>query len=71
MYVLTEIQGAAFYEGDMYVSVNGNVSVYKINVTTGAVEFVLSDEYIEKHSYEMEGLTFWDLEQDGLGTMHL
>ena len=73
----SEIQGSAFYEGDLYVSSNVNVSVYKIDVTEGTTTFVLSDDYIEKHLYEMEGLTFWDLEEfkemneEGLGTMHL
>jgi hypothetical protein len=72
----SEIQGSAFYNGDLYVSSNINVSVYKIDVTTGETSFVLSDDYIEKHLYEMEGLTFWDLESEGygsegLGTMHL
>ena len=70
-----EIQGSAFYQGDLYVSSNINVSVHKIDVTTGETTFVLSDDYIEKHLYEMEGLTFWDLEErqqgPGLGTMHL
>mmetsp|Transcript_26004 Transcript_26004/g.43847 ORF Transcript_26004/g.43847 Transcript_26004/m.43847 type:complete len:92 (-) Transcript_26004:155-430(-) len=71
-----EIQGSAFYKGDLYVSSNINVSVYKIDVSTGETSFVLSDDYIEKHLYEMEGLTFWDLEEqggggEGLGTMHL
>ena len=75
-----EIQGSAFYQGDLYVSSNINVSVHKIDVTSGESYFVLSDDYIEKYMYEMEGLTFWDLEEEGkgpgegrenLGTMHL
>ena len=66
-----EIQGGAFYQGNLYVSVNGNCSVYSINISTGDVQFVLSDQPYDKHDYEMEGLTFWDLTARGLGVMHM
>jgi hypothetical protein len=65
-----EIQGAAFYEGNLYLSVNGNCSVYQLNMQTNETSFVLSDEY-DHHEMEMEGLTFWDLRSRGLGVMHL
>jgi hypothetical protein len=66
-----EIQGGAFFEGDLYINSNINVSVYKVDVNTGDISFVLSDDYIDSHIYEMEGLDFWDLEKRGLGTMHM
>ena len=66
-----EIQGGAFFEGSLYVTSNLNVSVWKVDVTTGDLEFVLSDDYIDNHIYEMEGLDFWDLENIGAGTMHM
>ena len=68
----SEIQGSAFYNGDLYLSSNVNVSIHKVDMSTGETSFVLSDDYIDKHLYEMEGLTFWDLESydRNLGTMH-
>ncbi len=66
-----EIQGGAFYNGDLYVTTNINVSVYKVNIVTGDIEYVLSDDYIDNHIYEMEGIDFWDLEDQNIGTMHM
>lgn len=66
-----EIQGGAFYNGDLYITSNVNVSVWKVDISTGAVSFVLSDDYMDNHIYEMEGIDFWDLEGIGAGTMHL
>lgn len=65
-----EIQGAAFYENELYLAVNGNCSIYKMNLQSKEVSFVLSDQY-RKYEYEMEGLTFWDLTHKGLGVMHM
>jgi hypothetical protein len=68
-----EIQGGAFWEkdpGQLYLAANGPV-VYKFDINTGAtVQFILNDAY-SHHKYEMEGITFMDLEDKGLGTMHL
>lgn len=66
-----EIQGGAFYQNDLYLAVNGNCSVYQMNLQTGDIQFVLSDMPYENHIYEMEGLTFWDLRKKGLGVMHM
>lgn len=66
-----EIQGGAFYQNDLYLAVNGNCSIYKMDITTGDLSFVLSDMPYQKHIYEMEGLTFWDLQHLGLGVMHM
>ncbi len=67
----SEIQGGAFFNGDLYISSNVNVSVWKVDISSGDIEFVLSDDYMSSHIYEMEGLDFWDLERVGLGTMHM
>eukprot|EP01034_Spumella_vulgaris_P023586 gene23586-29815_t len=66
----SEIQGAAFYEGDLYLSCNGNDTIWKVDVATGTYEYVLSD-LMAHHEYEMEGLDFWDLRHRGLGVMHM
>lgn len=66
-----EIQGAAFFEDDLYLAVNGNCSIYKLNMQTNETSFVLSDEPYDHHEMEMEGVTFWDLRSRGLGVMHL
>ena len=69
-----EIQGGAFYKGDLYLAVNGNCSVWKLNMQTTEVTRVLSDlpNYkFYKHQYEMEGIDFWDLSEQGLGVLHL
>lgn len=65
-----EIQGGAFYEGDLYLCTNQQDAIYKVNITTGELEFVLSDVF-PKHEYEMEGMDFWDLQSKGLGVMHM
>jgi hypothetical protein len=67
-----EIQGASFYNNDLYITSNTNCSVYKINISTGITTFVLSDETYKYHEYEMEGITFFDndeLKKQGYGTM--
>lgn len=66
-----EVQGGAFYNGLLYLSSNTNVSVWSIDIQTSEKSFILSDDYIDSHIYEMEGLDFWNLEKYGLGTMHL
>lgn len=47
-----EIQGGAFYKGDLYVATNQNDEVWKINVKTGDISLELSDEY-DRHEYEV------------------
>ena len=68
-----EIQGAAFYDADpgfIYLAVDGP-AVYRFDATSGSTcEFVLKDAY-DHHPYEMEGITFMDLEHRGLGTLHV
>ena len=65
-----EVQGGAFYNGDLYICVNADDNVYKIDMKTGSIEYVLSDSY-DHHQYEMEGIDFYDLREKGLGYMHL
>lgn len=65
-----EIQGGAFYQNDLYVATNQDDGIWKIDMKSGTVSFVLSDSY-RNHEYEMEGLTFWDLSDDKLGVMHM
>jgi len=65
-----EIQGGAFYEGELYLSTNLEDAVWKLNLDTGALDKVVSDPY-NFHEYEMEGITFWDLRDRGLGVMHI
>ena len=65
-----EIQGGAFFEGELYVCSNAQDAVWKINLDTLSMEFVLADDY-KNHEYEMEGIDFFDLTDKGLGVMHL
>ena len=68
-----EIQGAAFWELEpsyLYLLSNGPY-VHRMNIDSGDVEFVLQDDQYAHHVYEAEGITFMDLERDGLGTMHV
>ena len=65
-----EVQGAAFFRGDLYLSSNLNCSVWRVDVSgdVAAAEMVVSDN--SKRFFEMEGLTFWedeDLKASGLG----
>lgn len=55
-----EVQGGAFYENDLYLCINANDEVWKLELKTGSLTLELSDAY-KKHDYEMEGITFWDL----------
>lgn len=61
--------------GYLYLAINSNCSIYTINLNTGDVQYILSDNYTHRpHSeYEMEGLTFWDLRQNqpNFGIMHM
>lgn len=68
-----EIQGGAFYEGSLYICSNSGDDIWRINVQSGEVEFILSDLYNRSvyPEYEMEGLDFWDLSNRGLGVMHM
>jgi len=67
-----EIQGGAFYNDDLYLAVNGNCSVWKLNLAKKELTKVLSDnELFRKHEYEMEGIDFWDLRDRGLGLLHV
>jgi hypothetical protein len=79
--VPAEVQGGAFWSEDrdgLYLAANGDCSVYRLDVsddaaTRGTVAFLFSDDYDKRlHTYEMEGLTFWDLGAgvDG-GDMHM
>lgn len=71
-----EIQGGAVNPaepGFIYLSINANCSIYKMDLNTGEVRFVLSDDYAHRpHEYEMEGITFWDLRDHtpNFGVMH-
>ena len=65
-----EIQGGAFFESDLYLATNSGDKVYKLILSTGLIDVVLSDKY-NHHDYEMEGITFWNLEDIGYGTMHI
>jgi len=65
-----EIQGGAFYDGELYLAVNGDDGIWKVNIATGELSFVLSDVY-NHHEYEMEGLDFWDLREQKHGVMHM
>lgn len=66
-----EIQGGAFWEGGLYLAVNGNCSVWRFDMNTHTIELALTDLYENRlHEYEMEGITFWDLD-NGLGLMHM
>ena len=40
-----EIQGGAFYEGFLYICVNANDEVWKVDLDTGLINLELSDEY--------------------------
>ena len=70
-----EIQGGAFWEDDpghLYLASNGPY-VSRFSLGTGDVEQVLVDKAgkFGLHKYEMEGITFLDLQETGLGTMHI
>lgn len=65
-----EIQGGAFYEGELYMCSNAQDGVWKVNLSTLELQWVLDDKY-RNHEYEMEGLDFWDLRDRGLGVMHM
>ena len=66
-----EIQGGAFYEGELYLCSNIDDGIWKMNLQSGKVTFVLSDPIFEEFAYEMEGIDFWDLRDKGLGVMHV
>lgn len=66
-----EIQGGAFYQNDLYLSTNGNCSVWRLKIETGELTQVLSDLPYKHHEYEMEGIDFWDLTASELGVMHI
>ena len=65
-----EVQGGAFFNDDLYLAINSNDEVWKLVLDTSELTLEVSDDY-NKHDYEMEGITFWDLEEEGLGTMHM
>ena len=67
-----EIQGAAFYKNDLFITSNTNCSVWRIDINTGVTTFVLSDDTYKFHEYEMEGITFFEneeLQNNGYGVM--
>ena len=69
-----EIQGGAFWNGDLFLAANGNCSIYRLDMKTLAISRVLSDlpDYrFYKHEYEMEGIDMTDLTGAGLGQLHL
>jgi hypothetical protein len=47
-----EIQGGAFYEGELYFATNIDDAVWKLNLTSGELVNVLSDVY-DHHEYEV------------------
>jgi len=65
-----EIQGGAFYNGDLYFCTNAKDQVWRLELESGIINLELSDSYLF-HDYEMEGLDFWDLRDRGLGVMHM
>ena len=65
-----EIQGGAFFGNDLYLATNSGDQVYRLVLETGLIDMAVSDKY-DHHDYEMEGITFWDLEGHGYGTMHI
>lgn len=67
-----EIQGGAFWNDELYLSVNANCSVWKLNLQSLDISRVLSAYNGEKKwMWEMEGIDFWDLSDRGLGVMHM
>ena len=67
-----EVQGAAFFKGDLYLSSNVDVSVWRVDVgiASPVAEMVVSEP--QRKVLEMEGLTFWEddeLKANGLGEM--
>jgi hypothetical protein len=67
---LDQVQGGAFYQGKLYLGVNGGDSVYEVNVTTGAMELSIRQVAEGNKEYEFEGLTFLNLRHEGKGMMH-
>ena len=47
-----DIQGGAFYEGEIYLATNIDDAVWKLNLQSGSLERVLSDGY-PTHGYEV------------------
>lgn len=47
-----EIQGGAFYEGELYLATNIDDAVWKLNLESGELVQVLSDVY-DHHEYEV------------------
>ena len=46
------ISGGAFYENYLYICTNIDDGIWKINIETGDIEFVVSDNY-PLHEYEV------------------
>jgi hypothetical protein len=69
-----EIQGAAFWSSDedaIYLAVNGpDVFRFSLTEPRDVVQVLVDMEY-KHHVYEMEGITFFDLENTGCGTLHV
>jgi hypothetical protein len=69
--VLEKVQGGAFYEGFLYLGVNGQDTVYSVDTQTGHVSIaVVQTGENQDVEYEFEGLTFLDLREKGMGLMH-
>jgi hypothetical protein len=72
-----EIQGAAMYENELYLAVNGDCAVYKYNIygtDDASMTLTLQFSGCTNKVFEMEGLSFWDLRQEkphSMGLMHL
>jgi hypothetical protein len=49
-----EIQGGAFYEGELYLCTNIDDGIWKMNLQSGKVTFILSDPIFEKFAYEIK-----------------
>lgn len=69
----SEIQGGAFYKGELYLACNGEDSIWKVDFKSSTVELVLLDQYDREHfsEYEMEGIDFFDLSDRDMGIMHM
>lgn len=58
-----EIQGGAFYRGDLYICTNAQDGIWKIDLTKKTSEFVLSDAY-DNHEYEVNFKLIFKLEDN-------
>ena len=68
------IQGGAFFNDDLYLTANERDNVIKVDVETGEWDVIITNLLTTKrgreYKYEMEGITFMDLRDKGMGQMH-